>query len=117
MDATILIITGIIIGIAASFFGLGGGFLMVPLLIFLGYSAQKSVGSSFLAILMISASAVVAHGKLANIDYKTALMLGVGGIVGAQIGAHLLEQVTTVNFKKIFAAALFIIAGYLFFKK
>ncbi|MBW2741720.1 MAG: sulfite exporter TauE/SafE family protein, partial [Deltaproteobacteria bacterium] len=59
----VMILLGVLVGIGASFSGLGGGFLMVPLLIFLGYSAQKSVGTSFLAILIISISALAAHNK------------------------------------------------------
>ena len=113
----IIIASGIIVGIGASFSGLGGGFLMVPLLLFLGYSAQKAVGTSFLAILIISISALVAHNKLANVDYQTGILLGLGGIVGAQIGARLVEHISTANFKKIFALILLGLAVYIFFKK
>lgn len=113
----LLIGFGVIVGAAASFSGLGGGFLMVPLLLFLGYSAQKAVGSSFLAIVIISLSALLAHNKLANVDYKTGLLLGIGGIAGAQIGALLVELVSTAQFKRIFAIILVGLAGYLFFSK
>ncbi len=112
----LMLLGGVVVGIGASFSGLGGGFLMVPLLLFLGYSAQKAVGTSFLAILVISASALLAHNKLANVDYRTGILLGSGGIVGAQIGARLLEHVSTANFKKIFALVLVGLATYLFFK-
>jgi uncharacterized membrane protein YfcA len=108
---------GIIVGIAASFSGLGGGFLMVPLLLFLGYSAQKAVGSTFLAIVIISISALFAHNKLANVDYKVGLLLGLGGVIGAQVGARLLEHVATPQFKKVFAVIILGMALYLFFKK
>ena len=113
----VMIFSGVLVGISASFSGLGGGFLMVPLLIFLGFSAQKSVGTSFLAILIISISALIAHNKLTNVDYKVGILLGIGGIVGAQIGARLVEHVSTANFKKILAVILICLAGYLFFKK
>ncbi|MBF0101532.1 MAG: sulfite exporter TauE/SafE family protein [Desulfobacterales bacterium] len=108
---------GILVGICASFTGLGGGFLIVPFLLFLGYTAQKAVGTSFLAIFVISISALFAHNKLANVDYRTGILLGIGGIVGAQIGARLVEHVSTANFKKIFALVLVGLAGYLFLKK
>lgn len=111
-----MLLGGIVVGLGASFSGLGGGFLMVPLLLFLGYSAQKAVGTSFLAILVISASALLAHNKLANVDYRTGILLGLGGILGAQIGARLLEHVSTANFKKVFAVILAGLAGYLFFR-
>lgn len=113
----ILALLGIAVGCAASFTGLGGGFIMVPILLFLGYSAQKSVGTSFVAILVIALSALLAHNKLANVDYKAGLMLGLGGILGAQIGARLLENVSTAGFKRIFAVVLLALACYLFFEK
>jgi uncharacterized membrane protein YfcA len=112
-----LALGGVIVGIGASFTGLGGGFLIVPLLLLLGYPAQKAVGTSFLAILVISISALIAHNKLANVDYRVGILLGVGGVVGAQIGARLLEHVSTASFKRIFAAVLVGLAGYLFFQK
>jgi uncharacterized protein len=113
----LLILSGVVVGIGASFSGLGGGFLMVPLLLFLGFSAQKAVGTSFLAILVISVSALVAHNRLANVDYRVGILLGIGGIVGAQVGARLVEHVPTDSFKKIFAFVLVGLASYLFLKK
>ncbi len=118
MGSSVLpVIFGVLVGVAASFTGLGGGFLMVPLLLFLGYTAQKAVGTSFLAILVISVSALVAHNKLANVDYRLGLLLGLGGVVGAQVGARLVEHVPTDSFRKIFAMVLVGLAIYMFVKK
>ncbi len=111
------VVFGIVVGVAASFTGLGGGFLMVPLLLLLGYTAQKAVGTSFLAILVISISALAAHNKLANVDYRLGLLLGLGGVIGAQVGARLVEHVSTASFKRIFAAVLVGLAAYLVVKK
>lgn len=117
INLILMALFGILVGLGASFSGLGGGFLVVPMLLFLGYTAQKAVGTSFLAILVISISALFAHGKLANIDYRAGILLGIGGIIGAQIGARLVEHVPTDSFKKIFAAILIGLAAYMFFKK
>jgi len=116
-NVLLLVAAGVVVGIGASFTGLGGGFLMVPLLLFLGFSAQQAVGTSFMAILVISISALAAHGKLANVDYRLGIALGIGGIIGAQIGARLVEHVSTGSFKKIFAFVLVGLAAYLFLKK
>ncbi|MDJ0666170.1 MAG: sulfite exporter TauE/SafE family protein [Desulfobacterales bacterium] len=113
----VMAVLGIGVGIGASFTGLGGGFLMIPILLYMGFTAQKAVGTSFLAILVISISALFAHGKMANVDYRAGALLGIGGIVGAQVGARLLQHVSTEGFKKIFALVLVGLAFYLFFKK
>ncbi len=108
---------GIFVGIFASFTGLGGGIIMIPILLYLGFTAQKAVGTSFVGILVISISALIAHNKLANVDFKYGILLGLGGIIGAQVGARLLEHVPADNFKKIFALILAGFAIYLFVKK
>jgi len=117
MSNLLLPLFGVFIGIAASFSGLGGGFMMVPLLLFMGYAPQKAVGTSFLAIMVIAISALFAHGKLAHVDYRAGLLLGVGGVVGAQVGARLVEQISVAGFRKILAAVLLGLAVYLLFKK
>jgi len=112
-----VVVLGVVVGLAAAFTGLGGGFLMVPFLLFLGLTAQRAVGTSFLAILVISLSALVAHNKLANVDYRLGLLLGIGGVVGAQVGARLVEHVSTASFKRVFAVILVALAAYLLVKK
>lgn len=116
-QSVLLLCSGIVVGIGAAFTGLGGGFLMIPLLLYLGYTAQKAVGTSFVAILVIAISALFAHNKLANVDYRAGILLGLGGIAGAQLGARLVEHVSTTNFKKIFAVILVGLAAYIFWKK
>jgi uncharacterized membrane protein YfcA len=117
LHLVLMALFGIIVGLGASFSGLGGGFLMVPLLMLLGYPAQKAVGTSFMAILVLSVSALVAHSKLAHVDYRIGIMLGIGGIIGAQVGSRLIDYVSTGSFRKIFAGILVGLAAYLFFQK
>ena len=117
MQSVWLVVIGVGIGVAAAFTGLGGGFVLVPLLLLLGFSAQKAVGTSFLGILVISLSALVAHNKLANVDWRLGLLLGLGGVVGAQLGARLVEHVSTASFKRVFALILGALAIYLFVRK
>lgn len=117
MNYAIMVALGIVIGIAASFTGLGGGFIMVPLLVFLGFTAQKAVGTSFMAILIISTSALFAHGKLNHVDYRLGILIGLGGILGAQIGSRLVQYVSTDVFNKVFAIILVALAARMFFQK
>jgi hypothetical protein len=113
----LIVVLGVLVGIGAAFSGLGGGFLMVPALLMMGFPAQKAVGTSFVGIFVISVSALIAHNKLANVDWRIGLLLGLGGVVGAQIGARLVEHVSTAQFKRIFALILVGLAAYIFFRK
>lgn len=119
MQATwwVLLLVGFGIGTGASFSGLGGGFFIVPLLLWYGFSASQSSGTSALAILIIAVSTIFAHHRLGNIDYKTGLFIGLGGIIGAQIGAQLVTHISTDVFRRIFAVLLAILSIYLFARK
>ena len=117
MQALGLILVGVLVGIGASFSGLGGGFLIVPLLLFLGFSAQQAAGTAFMAILVISVSALAAHGRLDHIDYRVGILIGLGGLLGAQVGPRLLQQVSTEDFRRIFSVVLIGLAALLWVKK
>jgi hypothetical protein len=108
---------GIVVGLAASFTGLGGGFVVVPLLVALGFTPQRAVGTSFAAILLVGLSSLAGHAKLAEVDWKAGLLLGAGGVVGAQIGPRLLQNVPGPLFQKVFAGVLLALAVWMFFKK
>ena len=109
-----LALVGFIVGILSSISGLGGGFMIVPLLIYLGREAKLAVGTSFVFILVVAISSIISHYRLGNIDIKTGLTLGLGGLIGAQIGPQILQHVSEQNFKRIFAVLLAITAVWIF---
>jgi len=113
----ILLLAGFGIGIGASFTGLGGGFFVVPLLLWYGFGGAQASGTSALAILIIVISSVVAHHRLGNIDYRMGLLIGVGGLVGAQLGAQWVSQVSVETYRRIFAVLLMGLAVYMLVKK
>ncbi len=117
MNPFLIALFGILVGLGSAFSGLGGGFLMVPLLIAIGFTPQRAVGTSLLAILVIAASALVAHHRLQHVDWRVGLLLGVGGIVGAQVGARILVHASPQVFHKIFGGILLALAIYMFFRK
>jgi hypothetical protein len=101
-----LVLIGLGIGVLSSASGLGGGFLAVPLLIYLGKEAKMAVGTSFVFILLVALSSIAGHWRMGNIDYKTGLLLAAGGILGAQVGPYILQAVPEQYFKRIFAVIL-----------
>ena len=111
---TTLAVVGLIVGILSSVTGLGGGFMVVPLLIYLGRDAKLAVGTTFVFILLVAISSLIAHYRLGNVDVKTGLVLALGGILGAQIGPQVLQHVSDQNFKKIFSVLMVITAVWMF---
>ena len=109
-----LAVVGLIVGILSSVIGLGGGFMVVPLLIYLGRDAKLAVGTTFVFILLVAISSLIAHYRLGNVDVKTGLVLALGGIIGAQIGPQVLQHVSDQNFKKIFSVLMVITAVWMF---
>jgi uncharacterized membrane protein YfcA len=100
------VILGFVVGILSSGSGLGGGFLVVPFLIYMGKEAKVAVATSILFVGMVAVSSLWAHSRLGNVDLKTGLILAAGGILGAQIGPQILLNISDQNFKRGFAVLL-----------
>ncbi len=80
---------GGMIGVLSGLFGVGGGFLMTPLLIFMGVPPAVSVATSANQIVASSVSGVIAHWRRGNVDFKMGLVLLVGGFFGSTAGVAL----------------------------
>jgi uncharacterized membrane protein YfcA len=77
---------GGIVGLLSGMFGVGGGFLTTPLLIFYGIPPAVAVASSATQITGASVSGVMAHGRRDGVDYHMGAVLVVGGALGAFVG-------------------------------
>jgi uncharacterized protein len=87
MDLIIYFLLGFIISVMAGFFGVGGGFILTPFLLLIGIPPVQAISTSLLFTLGTSITGVLAHFRLGNIDWKTALIIGASGILSTQI-AH-----------------------------
>ncbi len=85
----LIIFIGMSIGILSGIFGVGGGFLMTPLLIFLGIPPVVAVGSEAPHVLATSVSGVIAHWRKKNVDFKMGIFLLCGGLLGSTVGVNL----------------------------
>ncbi|EDP64843.1 Predicted permease [alpha proteobacterium BAL199] len=86
---------GGMIGVLSGLFGVGGGFLMTPLLIFMGVPPAVSVATSANQIVASSVSGVIAHWRRGNVDFKMGLVLLVGGVFGSSAGVALFTLLRT----------------------
>ena len=91
ISINIFLILGLggMVGLLSGIFGVGGGFLMTPLLIFLGVPAAVAVGTEANQIVAASVSGVLAHWRRGNVDIKMGSILLAGGIVGSTIGVYI----------------------------
>ena len=93
LSVNLLVILGMggAVGFLSGMFGVGGGFLMTPLLIFLGIPPAVAVGTEANQIVASSVSGALAQWRRNNVDIKMGIVLLIGGIAGAIIGVQLVK--------------------------
>ena len=74
---------GIIVGMLSGFFGVGGGTVLVPLLLFLGYETKVAIGISVIQMVFSSIYGSYLNNKKGTLDVSMVLFIGIGGFVGA----------------------------------
>jgi uncharacterized membrane protein YfcA len=89
LDVFVLLGIGAAVGFLSGVFGVGGGFLLTPLLIFVGVPAQIAVASSANQLVGASVSGVLAHWRRGHVDFKMGFVLLIGGIAGSILGIYL----------------------------
>ncbi|MBI1245288.1 MAG: TSUP family transporter [Alphaproteobacteria bacterium] len=91
VDILVLLLLGGTVGFLSGLFGVGGGFLMTPLLIFVGVPAAIAVGSEAAQIVAASVSGVIAHMRRGNVDFKMGSVILAGGVTGSTLGVELFK--------------------------
>ena len=117
----VLVIIGLLAGLFSGMFGVGGGVIMVPLMIFaLGYSQHKAQGMS-LAVLAVPVTFLAAytyHKSGENpINFRYALVIAACFVVGSYLGTKVAISINEVLLKKIFSVLLIAVAIKMFFSK
>jgi uncharacterized membrane protein YfcA len=105
----LIVFIGMLVGALSGLFGVGGGFLMTPLLIFLGIPPVVAVGSEAPHVLASSVSGVIAHWRKKNVDFKMGFFLLSGGLIGSTVGVNLFKLLKTYGQIDIVIQFLFII--------
>jgi uncharacterized membrane protein YfcA len=112
-----LIVIGILSGVAAGFFGIGGGVLIVPLLIYwVGFSQHRATGTS-LAVLLppVGLAAVIEYYRNDNVDIRAAITIAIAMLIGGGIGAIFANRVSGPYLRLAFGVFVVILGTYLIY--
>ena len=103
-------------GAFSGLFGVGGGSILVPLLIFwLSYGEREATGTSMAAIIVIALFAVIGQGAYGNVDLLQGVLIGLPAVGGVIAGAALQQRVPERAVSLLFAGLLVVIAAELIF--
>jgi uncharacterized protein len=89
VNAPLLVALGALVGFVSGLFGIGGGFLMTPVLVFLGIPPAVAVASEANHVAASSTSSVISYTRRKAVDFRMGGVLAAGGVVGALIGVEI----------------------------
>jgi uncharacterized membrane protein YfcA len=91
VNVFMIFVMGGFVGLLSGIFGVGGGFLMTPLLIMIGIPPTVAAASDSNQIVGASTSGTLAHYRLGNVDFKMGVLLLVGGVLGGTLGVQVIK--------------------------
>lgn len=109
VNAALFLGMGWAVGFLSGMFGVGGGFLLTPLLMFMGVPTAVAVGTGSMQILASSVSGAVAQYQRNNVDIKMGAVLVVGGVIGSVIGVSLMKILRQVGQFDLFVALSYVL--------
>ena len=105
---------GVVAGVLAGLFGVGGGILFVPTLtLVLGLTQLHAEASSLLAILPTAAAGAWRQRRYGNVRWRTALVLALGAIVGVEAGVQVAEALPEHALRRLFGVLMLAVAAQL----
>jgi uncharacterized membrane protein YfcA len=111
MTYALAIALGLLAGVLAGMFGIGGGILFVPTLIALGLGHHEALGTSLLAIIPTVLVGTWRQARYGNVRPRVAIILGGVAAVSAQGGVFLAESLSDATLRRLFAGLLVLVAG------
>lgn len=113
-----LICIGLLAGFLSGILGIGGGIVMVPLLLVIGFTQHQAQGISLAAMLPpVTLLAVLQYSKEGYVDWKIALVISATFIIGGLFGSKLAVVINEQLLKRIFGVLMLIIALKMIFSK
>ncbi len=109
VNALMLLGLGGLVGILSGMFGVGGGFLLTPLLFFIGIPPSVAVASQSSQIVASSVSGVLAHLKRKTVDIRMGVVLLIGGLVGSAVGVQVFSLLRAVGQVDLFVSLTYVL--------
>ncbi len=97
VDPFVVLAMGTLVGLLSGLLGIGGGFLMTPLLIFIGIPPAVAVATQSNQLVAASVSGVLAHWRRRNVDFKLGIIMLLGGAIGSIVGVALFAQLKALG--------------------
>lgn len=109
LNVFLLLGIGLAVGVLSGMFGIGGGFLLTPMLIFLGVPSALAVGTGASQVVASSVSSAFGHWRRDNVDLKMGLFLIGGGLVGAVSGVFVLSWLKVLGQVDLFVSLAYVV--------
>jgi len=110
-------LAGIASGLVTGLLGIGGGFIIVPLLLMLGVaSCQSAIAHSLVLIISNSAVAALSYAENLQIEWHPTLLIVALAALGSWLGSHVAERYSSQNLQKAFSLILTIISSFIMYK-
>ena len=99
MSINFFLVLGIggLVGFLSGLFGVGGGFLLTPLMMMIGIPPAVAAASDSNQIVGASTSGTLAHYRLGNVDFKMGILLLIGGVTGGTVGVQIIKILRAVG--------------------
>ena len=110
-----LLLLGVLIGFISGFFGIGGGTVLIPILMYLGFTIKEAIGISIMQMVFSSIFGSYVNYKNGMLKLGDGVFLGLGGSTGALLSGYIVKVLDDWMLLSIFALALFF-SIYKFFK-
>ncbi len=109
---------GLLTGLLAGFFGVGGGFILIPILLAVfGMSAKSAFGTSLLVVACLSVPGTIAHSINHHVEFSLVLVMALGAVPGSMLGSKLALRLKDSLLKRAFGVIMLAMAAFMVYKE
>lgn len=111
------VVSGLLVGILSGVFGIGGGFLIVPAMLFsTNLSTIKAIGTSLISVGAFGITTAFVYMLKHEIDFLIAISYLAGGLIGGYVGVKTANRINKKHLKKIYAVFVIVVGIFIIYK-